>query len=195
MSRLFLGIICIVLSGIGLTACAQGGDMKPLARNIGREFLQPDSAATAVLGESVAEVLLSPTGVDVYTLQPKSEVEKTDYETEPHFVRKDFVGNLDKKFVDVVNYVLITDERNYGNDSTIAQTFYLPVIELEYRKKKERVSVIISPNDRTWTVVSGGKRILHFNYRNEGLVNRLVNGFMGIKPIEKDKLAKSGKSK
>lgn len=190
MIRKLVGVVCVLLSCVGLKACAQPIDLKPISKNIGEQLVQPDSIINSNLGEDVCNILFSPDNVNVYILEPKSKVEDGDYETEPHFTRKTFVGSLDKKFVDVVGFILLSDSNCYAADSTIAQTFYLPVIEFEYKKKKKSASVIISPNDGTWTVVCDGKRKLNYNYKNPELINRLVAGIQNIKPVSKDKKQK-----
>lgn len=193
MIRKLVGVVCVLLSCVCFKACAQPVDLKPITKNIGEQLVQPDSVITSNLGEDVCNILFSPDNVNVYTLEPKSKVEDGDYEAEPHFIRKTFVGRLDKKFVNVIGFILLSNNKSYAVDSTIAQTFYLPVIEFEYKKKKKSASVIISPNDGTWTVVCDGKRKLNYNYKNPELINRLVAGIQNIKPVSKDKKQKDKK--
>lgn len=193
MNRTIVGVVCMLLSCACLSACAQPIDTKPIAKNIGEQLMAPDSLIMATLGNEVCDILFAPDKVDVFTLEPKSKVEDGEYETEPHFIRKMYVGNLDKKFVGVIQFILLSNDSCYAADSTIAQTFYLPVIEFEYKKKKKSASVIISPNDGTWTVVCDGKRKLNYNYKNPELINRLVAGIQNIKPVSKDKKQKDKK--
>ncbi len=180
MIRTIIGVVGMLLSCMCFTACAQTIDKKPITKNISEQLMQPDSIINSTLGDEVSGILFSPQRVNVYILEPKSQVSDGDYETEPHFVRKTFVGNVDKKFVNVIRFVLLSNNNCYTTDTTIAQTFYLPVVELEYKKKKNSVSVLISPNDGTWTVVSKGKRILNYNYKNPELINSLVDGLQRI---------------
>jgi hypothetical protein len=187
MNSKIVGVVCMLLICTCLHACAQPVDTKPIAKNIGEQLMAPDSIIISKLGNEVCGILFAPDKVDVYTLEPKNEVDEGDYETEPHFVRKAYVGNLDKKFVDVIKFILLSNDSCYESDSTVVQTFYLPVIEFEYTKKKKSASVIISLNDGTWTVVSAGKRKLNYNYNNPELIVRLVTGIENIRPIIKDK--------
>lgn len=187
MTRTIVGVVCALLSCACLNACAQPTNPKPITKNIGEQLMSPDSIIVSTLGDELCDILFAPEKVEVYTLEPKSTVEDGDYETEPHFIRKAYVGNLDKKFVDVIRFILTSNESCYASDSTIAQTFYLPVVEFEYKKKKKSASVIISPNDGTWTVVSEGKRKLNYNYKNPELITKLVTGIQNIKPVIKDK--------
>lgn len=190
MMRAIVGVVGVLLSCVCLNACAQSIDTKPITRNIGKQLMVPDSIIITTLGNEICDILFTPDKVDVYTLEPKSEVVDGDYETEPHFIRKTYVGNIDKKFVDVIRFILLSNESCYTSDSIIAQTFYLPMIEFEYKKKKKSASVVISPNDGSWTVVSEGKRILNYNYKNPELIYKLVKGIQDIKPIIKEKRSK-----
>lgn len=187
MKRTLFGVVYMLLSCACLSACAQPIDSKPIAKNIGEHLMAPDSLIIATFGNEICDILFAPDKVDVYTIEPKSEVEDGDYETEPHFIRKMYVGNLDKKFIGVIQFILLSNKSCYTSDSTIAQTFYLPMIEFEYKKKKKSASVVISPNDGSWTVVSEGRRILNYNYKNHDLISRLVDGIKNIKPTNKGK--------
>lgn len=180
MGRTIIGTLCILFAGVGLMACAQSYPKKSPVKNIGATFLTSDSTIVAELGDSIVDVLLAPSKVNVYLLEPKGEPAAADHEVEPHFIRGQFVGSLDKKFVDVVNYILVTDPRNYLNDSTVVQTVYIPVVELEYVKKKNSVSVVISPNDGTWSVVKNKKCLINRNYKNRELINRLVTNIQAL---------------
>lgn len=190
MTRTIVGVVCMLLSCVCLSACAQPIDTKPIAKNIGEQLMAPDSLIIATLGDEVCDILFAPDKVEVFTLEPKSKVEDGEYETEPHFIRKTYVGNLDKKFVGAIQFILLSNDPCYTSDSTIAQTFYLPMIEFEYKKKKRCASVVISPNDGSWTVVSEGKRILNYNYKNPDLISRLIEGIQNIRPIVKEKKRK-----
>lgn len=182
--------MCVFLSCIFLKACAQSIDKKPVAKNIGEQLLAPDSTIRVALGDETCCILFYPDKVNIYSLEGKSKVDEGDHETEPHYVRKAFIGNLDKKFMDVLGYILLSEKNNYSTDATLPQTFYLPVIEFEYSKNKKTASVVISPNDRSWSVVSGGKQLVNYNYRNPELINRLVSGLQNIKPVQKKKKRK-----
>lgn len=195
MIRTIVGTVTILLSCICLYACAQNIDSKPLVKDVGNQLVQPDSLIVSILGAEVSDLLFNPDKVNVFTIEPKGKVEEIDYEVEQHFIRKTFVGSLDKKFYSLISFLLLSNNNCYACDSTIAQTFYLPVIEFEYNKKKKTASVIISPNDGTWTVVSEGKRILNYNYRNPELVDRLVSSIQGIKSDKKDKTKKTNNKK
>ncbi len=180
MGRTLIGTLCVLLAGVGLMACAQSAPKKLPIKNIGATFTTPDSTIVEAIGDTIIDVLTAPSKVNVYLIEPKSEPAATDHEVEPHFIRGQYIGTLDKKFIDVVNYVLVTDPQNYSNDSTAVQTFYMPVVELEYVKKKQSVSVVISPNDGTWSVVSHKKCIFNHNFKNSTLVNRMVTDIQAL---------------
>lgn len=185
MNQKILGALFLLFIAFGLPACAKSKERRPKTIDIGKELLQADSTIISVLGEEIYDILSSPNQVNVYSIQPKKELSEDDYEVEPHFIRKSHIGNVSKRFQDVISYILITDTTNYGQDTTIAQTFYLPVVEIEYKKKKETVSVLISPNDNSWSIVKNSKRLLNNNYSNKEPINRLVKGLTNINSKKK----------
>ena len=186
MTRALIGICCLLISCAGVTACAQP-NKKPMVNNLEEQLVSPDSLIVEALGQELAEIIFSPSTIKVYTIEPKGEIAEDDYEVEPHFIRKDYVGNLDKKSIKVLNHILLSDDKSYSNDTVVAQTFYLPVVEFEFKKGKKTASVLVSPNDRSWTVQSNGKRVFNHNYHNKELVERIVATIQNIKPKTKGK--------
>ena len=153
-------------------------------------MFSPDSIVYKRLGKSLSEILFSPAKVKVYSLKGVENVGKNDVEIEDHFVRDTLVATLDSKQIALFQYLLLANEENYKNDSVQIRAPYLPQLEFEFIKKKDQIAhVVVSVNDRTWTVVYDDKVQFNWNYANKSLVARFCNYF-----IEKGiKIKKEGK--
>ena len=174
----------MTLTVAGMTSCSaktpKGGQPDPLFR--------PDSAVCKSLGKSLTEILFSPNKVKVYSLRGVENVDKNDIEIEDHFVRDTLIATLDVKHISLLQYLLLANEENYKNDSLPIRAPYLPQIEFEFTKKKGQIAhVVLSVNDRTWTIIYDGKTQFNWNYANKALVGRFCNYF-----IELEKKMKKG---
>lgn len=185
MKKLFL-ILMMTLTVTGMTSCSaktpKGGQSDPM--------FSPDSTVYKSLGKSLSEILFSPKTVKVYSLKGVENVGKNDIEIEDHFVRDTLVATLDAKQIALFQYLLLANEENYKNDSVQIRAPYLPQLEFEFTRKKEQTAhVVVSVNDRTWTVVYDDKVQFNWNYANKSLVARFCNYFIekGIKIKKEDK--------
>ena len=174
MKKLFL-IFMMTLTVIGMTSCSA----KTTRGTLTTSLFAPDSVVYKSLGKSLSEILFSPSKVKVYSLKGVENVGESDVEIEDHFVRDTLIATMDANQVALLQYLLLTNEENYKNDSTQIRAPYLPQLEFEFTKKKGQVAhVVISVNDRTWTVIYDDKVQFNWNYANKRIVTRFCNYFI-----------------
>ena len=174
MKKLFL-IFMMTLTVIGMTSCSA----KTTRGTLTTSLFAPDSVVYKSLGKSLSEILFSPSKVKVYSLKGVENVGESDVEIEDHFVRDNLIATMDANQVALLQYLLLTNEENYKNDSTQIRAPYLPQLEFEFTKKKGQVAhVVISVNDRTWTVIYDDKVQFNWNYANKRIVTRFCNYFI-----------------
>lgn len=185
MKKLFLFFMAVLV--ITIPSCnaktPKGGQFDPM--------FSPDSIVYKSLGKTLSEILFSPTKVKVYSLKGVENVGKNDVEIEDHFVRDTLITTMDAKQVALLQYLLLSNEENYKNDSMQIRTPYLPQLEFEFTKKKGQTAhVVVSVNDRTWTIVYDDKVQFNWNYANKKLVIRFCNYFIekGRKQKKENKL-------
>lgn len=175
MKKLFL-IFMMTLTVTGMTSCSA----KPVAKGgLSDPMFTPDSVVYKSLGKTLSEILFSPAKVKVYSLKGVENVGKNDVEIEDHFVRDTLVATMDAKQIALLQYLLLTNEDNYKNDSVQIRSPYIPLLEFEFTRKKGQVAhVIISLQDRTWTVVYDDKVQFNWNYANKSLIKRFCNYYI-----------------
>ena len=174
MKKLFL-ILMMTLTVTGMASCSA----KTVKENQVVSLFTPDSIVYRNLGKSLSEILFSPSKVKVYSLKGVEHVGENDVEIESHFVRDTLIATLDVKQIALLQYLLLASEENYKNDSVQIRAPYLPQLEFEFTKKKGQTAhVVISVNDRTWTIVYDDKVQFNWNYANKGLVARFCNYFI-----------------
>ncbi|MDE7456859.1 MAG: hypothetical protein K2M96_09180 [Prevotella sp.] len=176
MKKLFF-ILMMTLTVVGTTSCSA---KTPKGRQTGSMF-EPSPAVCKSLGKSLTEILFSPNKVKVYSLKGVENVEKNDIEIDDHFVRDTLITTLDAKQIALLQYLLLANEENYKNDSVQIRSPYIPSLEFEFVKKKEQTAhVLISLQDRTWTIIYDGKVQCNWNYTNKELIKRFSNYFVEI---------------
>ena len=173
-------ILLLVMLLPGVFCMASCGDFgkKP---EIG--LVQPDSAVYAMLGKTMSEVLFNPGSVTCYTLKGKVEVDPSEFQVEPHWVRDSLIGKLSPETYGILQFVLVSNNENYKNDTLCIKAPYIPVLEFEFKQKKNVVHVLISTSDRTWTIMYDEKRQIHFNYHDCDVIERFCRMV-----LESDKL-------
>lgn len=140
--------------------------------------IHPDSAVYAMLGKTMSEVLFNPSSVTCYTLKGKAEADPKDFQVEPHWVRDSLVGKLSPQMFGVLQFALIANPENYKNDTIRIKAPYIPILEIEFKQKKNVVHVLVSTSDRTWTIMYDDKRQIHFNYHDCELIDRFCDLFL-----------------
>lgn len=176
MKKLFL-ILMMTLTVIGMTSCSaktpKGGQTDPM--------FGPDSAVCKSLGKSLTEILFSPAKVKVYSLKGVESVGTNDIEIEDHFVRDTLITTLDTKQIALLQYLLLANEENYKNNNVQIRSPYIPSLEFEFMKKKAQTAhVLISLQDKTWTIIYDGKVQCNWNYTNKELIKRFSNYFVEL---------------
>ncbi len=172
---LFVGfMLCICL-----VACANSS-AKTEEKPICAEWLQPDSGAYEVLGKRLATVLFSPQSVKCYHLIGKEKIMEGDVEIEQNFVRDTLLATLKSDEIAILQYALLKPALSYKKDSVVVMSPYIPVLEFEFGKKKEKAHVVISLSDMTWTLFYDDKRQFNFNYANEHLLAQFCEYYLSI---------------
>ena len=162
-----------------LWACADR-PQKDKERLLCAEWLMPDSVAYDKLGKRLATVLFSPQSVKCYRLAGKEKVAEKDVRVEGNFVRDAFLAKLSREEVAVLQYSLMKPAKSYAADSVVVMSPYMPVLEFEFVRKREKAHVLISLSDRTWTVLFDDKRQLTTTYANTELVSRFCNYYVSL---------------
>lgn len=139
---------------------------------IGHEIMEPDSIAVAQLGETAARVIFTPDKISLYSLRGYDTIPDNSVVVMPHYIREKQICYLDKDYAKILDFLLYNSKTNYTMDSIKVRSPRIPFLELEYRRKKESVSVIFSFSDYTWAVKSDGKIQFICNYSEKELINR-----------------------
>ena len=137
--------------------------------------IQPDSNTYTILGKTMTDILFSPSKVTCYAVKGKAQVDKTDFELEPHYVRDSLIAKLTPSQVALFQFLVLSDKSNYSQDSIKVRSPYVPHLELCFEKKKQQVHVLISQSDFSWTICYVDKKQGNWNYAEKRLVRRFCN--------------------
>ena len=137
--------------------------------------IQPDSTTYTILGKTMTDILFSPSKVTCYAVKGKAQVDKTDFELEPHYVRDSLIAKLTPSQVALFQFLVLSDKSNYSQDSIKVRSPYVPHLELCFEKKKQQVHVLISQSDFSWTICYDDKKQGNWNYAEKRLVRRFCN--------------------
>lgn len=137
--------------------------------------IQPDSNTYTILGKTMTDILFSPSKVTCFAVKGKAQVDKTDFELEPHYVRDSLIAKLTPSQVALFQFLVLSDKSNYSQDSIKVRSPYVPHLELCFEKKKQQVHVLISQSDFSWTICYDDKKQGNWNYAEKRLVRRFCN--------------------
>lgn len=137
--------------------------------------IQPDSNTYTILGKTMTDILFSPSKVTCYAVKGKAQVDKTDFELEPHYVRDSLIAKLTPSQVALFQFLVLSDKSNHSQDSIKVRSPYVPHLELCFEKKKQQVHVLISQSDFSWTICYDDKKQGNWNYAEKRLVRRFCN--------------------
>ena len=142
-------------------------------------WLSPDSVVCSHLGDSVMEVLFMPDSIVCYVLEHKDSIGQSERASIEGYARNGLVAKLDAAAGAVLQYILISNPRSYATDSVKIEAPYLPIVEFAFERKDcIPVCVVVSMSDRSWTVVSDGKRHFRYNYADWRVVERFCQGYI-----------------
>lgn len=176
MKRILL--FACIMAFQSLCACASG-EKKPSEKPLCAEWMLPDSSAYNKLGKRLSTVLFSPQKVNCYYLIGKEKVGKDDVEIENNFVRAKLLASLKSDEIAVLQYSLLKPAKSYEKKgSVIVMSPYMPIIEFEFIKKKEKAHVVISLSDMTWTIIFDDKKQFNYPYANGELVAQFCNYYI-----------------
>ena len=134
--------------------------------------IKPDSNTYAILGKTMTDILFSPSKVTCYAVKGKAQVDKSDLELEPHYVRDSLIAKLSPSQISMFQFLVLSDKSNYSQDSVKVRSPYVPQLELCFEKKKQQVHVLISQSDFSWTICYDDKKQGNWNYAEKRLVGR-----------------------
>lgn len=100
--------------------------------------IQPDSNTYTILGKTMTDILFSPSKVTCYAVKGKAQVDKTDFELEPHYVRDSLIAKLTPSQVALFQFLVLSDKSNYSQDSIKVRSPYVPHLELCFEKKNNK---------------------------------------------------------
>ncbi len=149
------------------------------------EWLQPDSSAYAHLGKRLATILFSPSKVRCYHLTGKETVGKDEIQIEPHFVRDTLISVLTPQEQTILQYALLSSEKNYERDSMVIMSPYVPCLEFEFTKKKESAHIVISLSDFSWSIIYDDKKQFNYNYFETSLIEKFCQYYLSKLNIKK----------
>ncbi len=162
-------IFCFALS-----AFASCNSYAPSDRIGTQKGVTPDSTVYATLGKTLSDILFNPGKVNLYKLKGKDSVEKNDVEIESHYVRDSYIGKVRPEVFSILQFNVISDPINYQRDSVLVKAPYYPEYELEFVKGKKTAHVLISVNDKTWTIIYDDKRQFNWNYADKRSMDRFM---------------------
>lgn len=159
-------MLCTLLS---IASCAKTPKKAPKLK------FQPDSTICATLGNSITETLFNPSKVTCYNVKGKNTVTDDDFEITPHCVRDSMVCKLKSDDIAILQFILLSDPKNYEVDSIMVRSPYVPEMEFCFNKNKMQVHVLISFSDFSWTIIADGKNQGNWNYKDRDMISRFRN--------------------
>lgn len=164
-----------ILAALAFIMLACNAFSSPKQKKLSLVKALPDTLISAQLGNTLADILLNPTAVTMYKVRGKEDTSKDDYVLEPHYVRDSILGVLSAEAVAILEFVLITENANYGNDTIMVKSPYMPQYGFEFTKKKQSAHVLVSTSDFSWTVIYDGKKQFNYNYKDNGTIERFFD--------------------
>jgi hypothetical protein len=142
----FLSIVFLVFSQ---TACHG----QPSKAN--RQMIRPDSTVVSIWGDSICDILFSPTKVNGYIVKVM-ETASPKTETVGGFAVEKKLGRIEKADYAILQF-LLQDSLSYRNDGGMSKCPFHPYLAFEFIRKKEKVVLLLAFNCRGWGVVYNDK--------------------------------------
>lgn len=174
MKRISQIMIMLVIMGL-LTACSESSVAQKSNVVLTKEkhFIQPDSLVVQCLGESVCNVLFSPSKVVCYQVEPTfgggSDSTKVFLEA-----RRMKIAQIDQSKYTILQF-LIADSTNYDFSLEEPKCFFSPYFVFTFSNRKESVTVYMSFNCKKWAFENNGE-VKMFKYNCQGSLLRFCKG-------------------
>lgn len=174
-----IGFIVVLLS---MMACANTAPKKEKVPSeqakVCESWIHPDSMAYSVLGRRVTDITFNPKKVTVYSVAIKDSTNASNVKVEEFFVLDSVVGSLNKQQIAVLDYILLSDGRNYEIDSIKPMIPEYPQIAFEFSNKQGNVIVWYSPDDFSWGIRHDDKTLCKYNVANTRILNRFCSEYV-----------------
>lgn len=162
----------IMTSCMNAKVCATSG--------YGSEWMTGDSVVVKKLGTDLGKILFAPDSVRCYSIVYKENIDRQkDTEVVDGHVRDGLIATLNQSQTAVLQFLLLSNVKNYEVDSIKVQSPYMPHIEFAMHKDTTEVSVVVSSLDRSWQIARNGKKLTSYNYVDSKAIERFCNYFIG----------------
>lgn len=131
------------------------------------EWKMPEDSIYRQLGRKLTSILMNPSEVKVYSVAWLDTV--TPYQLEPHFAQDSLLCKLSKEETAILQYNLISNPPSYEDNKLKVMSPYVPVLDFEFKKKKEVAHVVISLSDFSWSVLYDDKKQFTHNINSESI--------------------------
>ncbi len=181
---ILISILTILLS---MMACANTSSKKGKKNTVTKEapicaeWIHPDSIAYSILGRTLTDITFNPKKVTAYSVAVKDSTNRDNIAVEPFYVVDSILGQLNKKQIAVIDFILLSDGSNYTIDSIQPMIPHRPVIAFEFVNKNGKALVWYSPDDYSWGIRYDDKQICRYNIRNSNQVNKFSRNFLPSK--------------
>lgn len=146
MMNRFLNLL-LILVVYSQTAC------NAQSSKIGSKSFSPDESVSKLWGDTVCNILFSPSKVNCYTLKVQDKNDEVKKRITNEFSLDKNVGTLEKNYYPILQF-LLQDSINYQFEPTaINKCFFEPYLAFEFVKGKEKAYVLIAYNCECWGVV------------------------------------------
>lgn len=142
------------------------------------QWMLSDSIIGTYLPNDLHEILSTPDVVNCYHVIYKDTISQEKANVLNHFVQDTLLVKLNVSQISVLQYILLSNEQNYLNDSIKVQSPCLPRLEFEFLRDKEKASIFISNLDHTWHIMQNGKIVLSNAFTDVNLIERYCNYFL-----------------
>ena len=127
---------------------------------IGGKGFSPDESVSKLWGDTVCNILFSPSKVNCYTLKVQDKNDERKNRLTDDFSLDKNVGMLEKSYYPVLQF-LLQDSLNYQFEPTaINKCFFEPYLAYEFVKGKEKAYLLIAFNCECWGVLHNDKLIV-----------------------------------
>gem|GEM_PF-6763284 len=124
--------------------------------------ITPDSIAKKNLSEDLTAILFTPDSVMAAKLS--ESVSSNQFSKVKEYVANKPMQSVSGKELQAVQLLLLSDGKNYSNDTIIVMSPCIPAMVMNFYKDGKMASIKTSFSDHSWILEQDGKSILHYNY-------------------------------